>query len=401
MKLLNFIFFLIIISSCSSEEEIIPEPVDEIVTDSIKFPIKEVTLSKLASYTSAQMRFTAQLSGYQEVVNRVQYGVDVYKMTYNTTYNKSPITASGLYILPINTDSTSLPLITVNHGTTFKKNDAPSVYSGLSEVEFFAAAGYATIVPDYLGFGESSQLHHPYYHRESSSIPIVDMIYAGIQAFDSSDFTWNKKLYITGYSQGGYVTMATSKYIAEHDSLGLTPTAVAAGAGGYNLDSVMDILLNKTEYNSPNYIGYVIQSYNNTYSWGSSYNRWFQAPFDSKIIRLYSGELGSSEINSELTNIPKNLLTVNAFDTLIKRIPSNLYTALLENSVHDWTPSFPLRLYHGTKDEQVPIEDSRATYNTIKTKTSKEFKIVEIEGGTHSSAFIPMLEDVIPWFETF
>src|SRR5690606_25925463 len=105
--------------------------------------------------------------------------------------------------------------------------------------ELFASAGYATFIPDYLGYGASTQILHPYYNERYSAMAVIDMIKAGKIFCKNEDIPVSDKLFLAGYSEGGYVTLAAQKEIESNPAHNLKITAVAAGAGGYDLTAML------------------------------------------------------------------------------------------------------------------------------------------------------------------
>src|SRR5687768_1537265 len=100
--------------------------------------------------------------GQNDLLEKIKYDVSTYKLVYKTTYNGQPIEASGLIYIPKGLQGKA-PLLSLQHGTTFKKNDAPSVTGEFYGVELFASSGYISFMPDFIGYGASSQIFHPYY----------------------------------------------------------------------------------------------------------------------------------------------------------------------------------------------------------------------------------------------
>src|SRR5687767_15342885 len=87
----------------------------------------------------------------------VENDIDLYKIRYKTLdVNMNLDTASGLLVLPKVADSTQLPIVVYDHGTTSGPNDVPSLLKGGYEIAMaYAGFGFATIAPDYLGLGEA------------------------------------------------------------------------------------------------------------------------------------------------------------------------------------------------------------------------------------------------------
>ena len=78
----------------------------------------------------------------------------------------------------------------------------------------FAAQGYVVIAPNYAGYDTSSLTYHAYLNADQQSKDMIDALVAARNALPiaaTPSTTDNGKLFITGYSQGGYVAMATHR----------------------------------------------------------------------------------------------------------------------------------------------------------------------------------------------
>ena len=138
-----------------------------------------------------------------------------------------PITASALLILPTGTNG-PLPLVSVQHGTLELKSDAPSQSRGIFDYVWgtaFASYGYAVVVPDYLGLG-SSPGYQAYLHARSEATCVVDALRAGKALCASNNVTLNGQLFLTGYSQGGHVTMAAHRELETFHTNEFAVTAI-------------------------------------------------------------------------------------------------------------------------------------------------------------------------------
>src|SRR5690606_3789760 len=166
--------------------------------------------------------------------------------------------------------------ISLQHGTTFRKEDAPSVSEQFTGLEYFAAVGYIAIMPDYIGFGASSDIFHPYYDKKHAASAVIDMIHSVKEFLNEKNILYTEQLFLAGYSEGGYVTLAAAKEIEENPNHGLTITAVAAGAGGYDLLNMLESITSHSYYSYPAYLAYVLMSYNNTYQWNKPMSYFFQ-----------------------------------------------------------------------------------------------------------------------------
>jgi dipeptidyl aminopeptidase/acylaminoacyl peptidase len=352
---------------------------------------KEIPLQLLQSFTAGL--------GNRTLTEKVKYGVKTYTLVYETSFRGKTIKASGLILVPDNLKK-SAPLLSIQHGTTFVKDDAPSVSGGYSGMELFASAGYITLMPDFIGYGESSEIFHPYYDVASSADGVIDMIKSAKTFLIKEKIPFNDKLFLAGYSEGGYVTLAAAKEIDTNQSHGLTVTAVAAGAGGYDLVEMLRGVTTDTYYSYPSYLAFVLMSYNNTYDWKKPLTYFFNDRYAKVLAQYMTGEHDGWFINSKLTTNVKSLFNETFYSNLKK--PSGeteLKQRLSTNSVSGWKTNIPIRLYHGTKDEIIPYQNSEVTLKNFIEAGSKDVTLKLIPGGTHGSSYGPMLQYFVPWFE--
>ena len=224
---------------------------------------------------------------------------------------------------------------------------------------------------------------------------VVDMLKAAKKLSANKNIGFNNKLFLMGHSEGGYVTMATHRYIEKNGLDGFRLIASFPASGGYYVKKMQEKFFSLTQYERPFFIAYVYLAYRNTYNWTNSLSDLFQEPYASKLISLFDGMKIGTDIDKELTTNVPNLITADAlknFDTDTKY--KNLKDALVTNSLIDWTPTIPLHMYHGDADITVFYENSVDTYNLFVSKGAKNVTFTTIPKGTHSSSFFPYITDV-------
>jgi pimeloyl-ACP methyl ester carboxylesterase len=339
--------------------------------------------------------------GQSELAQLLQYDVETYTIVYNTVYKGEPVEASGLIMVPKEMVEAA-PLVSLQHGTIFRKDEAPSVRGGFQGVEFFASAGYVTLMPDYLGYGSSSHIFHPYYDSEHSAATVIDLIKAAKEFLAKEEVAFNEELFLAGYSEGGYVTLAAAKEIETDPIHGLSVTAIAAGAGGYDLTEMLTSITSSDYYAYPGYLAFVLKSYHHTYGWKMPLSHFFREKYADAILKFVDGEHGGGYINSQLTTHVPSLFNPSFLENLAKTDgETELKNALILNSTAGWKTDTPVRLYHGTRDEIIPFQNSEKTLANFKAAGSDGVTLTAIPNGTHGSSFEPMLRDFIPWFLSF
>jgi len=345
----------------------------------------------------------ASFFGLEEYADQIVYDITLYKISYHSTYRDEAVLASGLIAVPTGKEGI-FPLLSAHHGTIFSNADAPSNFnipSNVSGFELLASLGYITLIPDYLGYGASQNLLHPYYDFEHTAGAIIDFIQAAKEFLPEIDVEENGQLFLFGYSEGGYTTVAALRAIEENPALDLKVTAAAAGAGGYDIVNMVEQISSWKTYTYPAYLALVISAYNTTNQWNRPLTDFFQEPYASRLENLLDGSQGGSAINAQLNDTLEELFNPVFLTGLKEGSETTVIEAFRVNSVHNWNPRTPLRLYHEQDDEIIPITNSASTFAQMQDNGSSQVAYFPFdEADSHSTGFQPMLEHVISWFES-
>lgn len=362
-----------------------------------------VSATPVASFTKEVLQGFAIKTGFGVFASFAKYDVDFYKVIYKTTFKGKQIQASGLLAIPKNMP-VAPSLLSAQHGTIFRYADAPSNFPlTFSGFELFASAGFVAVIPDFIGYGVSQNITHPYYDQQSSGLAVTDMIKA-VQYFlqtKSIPTPISNRLFLVGYSEGGYVTMAAQKEIETTPAHHLSVTAAAEGAGGYDLNVILSKLADTSYYAAPSFLALLIKGYNDTYNWNRPYSDFFQEPYASLLPALLNGTKSREEIDAVLPKNPAALFNPSFYAGL-KDPTKELYLKLLlaGNSFLTWAPRSPTRLYHGTADEAVFFQSSVTTYARFKAFGAPDVKFFPIPDGTHATSVAPMMLDALPWIQS-
>lgn len=267
-------------------------------------------------------------------------------------------------------------------------------------MEYFASAGYIAMMPDFIGYGESAHIFHPYYDKAHAASAVIDMIKSTKEFLAKENIVYNEDLFLAGYSEGGYVTLAAAEEIENNPEHQLTIKA-AAGAGGYDITEMLKSITTSSYYSHPSYLAFVLMSYNNTYDWNRPLSYFFQDKYAEALENSMNGNYDGSYINSKLTTHVPSLLAPGFYTSLKSEAgEKQLKDALASNSIYGWDTKIPTRLYHGTQDEVIPYQNSEATLKSFQAAGSTNVALIPIPSGTHGSSFFPMLQEFIPWFES-
>jgi len=392
-KTIALIVGIILVISCSDS------PTDPNKSTGERGEVKQVEL--IDEYSAENIR---QFFGQIDPDSPLEFtsDVSVYRVVYYSidTHGNST-TVSGALMVPESVDSA--PLFSLQHGTVFKRTSVASQGVLMASEGFlgvaFASAEYVTILPDYLGYGVSETLH-PYVHSEGNANVVVDMIQATKSWCAVNDIPLNDQLFLGGYSEGGYVTMATQKIIESEYAAELPLTAVAPAAGPFDLVGFIDRVIGELNYPEPAMASFLLTAYNDIYGW-NLLDDIFQSPYAGRMADLFDGSRTGEEISNLLPESVDSLLTQQFVRDLKKGELPAVRNAFQENTLLDWTPQAPIHLYHGTNDQLVDVQNSLNAYEQLSGAGAASIQITTYEGKDHSSAAEPAFNDMAAWFESF
>ena len=405
IKFYSYYFLMILFAglflhSCDQTDEPEDKVYDNFISNELKFEITtQEAIAKLTTF-AAIMPETSLLGAV------VKSNIEVHKITYKTTFKEANIQASGLVCLP--KTAGNYPVLCFQNGTNTLHSEAPTENPKsdlLSILESVASMGFIVVIPDYIGFGASSKLTHPYLHAESTTKSILDMLRA-VNQFGTEDDVLakpTKDLFIFGYSQGGWATMQLQKSIEKDYSTEFNLIASSCAAGPYSIEYMNKFITEKEDYPMPYFLTYLLNSYTAIGLVNNPLSDFIQAPYAAKIPGLFDGKHSGGEINAQLTTQMSTLLTPEyrtgfATDTKFAGVRS----AFVANSIEPWLISTPTRLYHGANDEFIPPALSQKMLLDFKAKGVSDTKIesIVIPGVDHSLGVIPVGFQTILWFLT-
>ena len=322
--------------------------------------------------------------------NTTVYGYKAYKIPYTTTDEEGThVAVSGLLVIPVGLPKElvavkGLSMVSDDHGTIFSNAEAPVVIAGVnnapdgSSIILTSLFGFATLQPDYIGFGDSNKHYHPFVLKKSLANATVDFIIAAKKFALNNGIHLNEQLFLTGYSEGGYAAMATLQKIEQEGSLQVTLAAPMAGP--YAFEALAMSVLSEPTLSVPSFMANVGYAYALTYN--EDIESVVNEPYATSLESLLDGSKTRVDIDSALTTIttgPEGLFNpifVNQFFTN----PDYWFKkAAQENNVHNWVPQTAVRLVHCQGDNVIPYAISELTEETMKKMGAQNVALVPVE----------------------
>ena len=331
----------------------------------------------------------------------LNYSVETISIRYYTIDKSgNKVIVSGALLVPQGTNN--LPLVSIQHGTQTKDDLVASV-SPVNSTEgmvglIMASIGYMVVVPDYLGLGVSNVMH-PYVHAESLIPCIIDLMRAGKIYSSENQITLDGRIFLTGYSEGGYASLVTQKEIEENHTSEFNLTAVAPLSGPYDLQGMTETIFQSGSYGTPAYIAFFLTAYNDIYRW-NRLDDFFNAPYASMMPGLFDGSKTWGEIVNQLPATFSALVNSTFLSDYVNGNEQNLRTAVQENTFLNWVPQTRIHFFHCDADEVVPLQNALTAVNRFTSNGATNIQLTTIPGGTHETSGPYVIVGAIQWFES-
>jgi hypothetical protein len=234
--------------------------------------------------------------------------VDVYHFEYETVGGAGEATtASAALMVPGGLDPACLgarPVVLYAHGTTTDKSYDIADLSGASNTEgvllaaVFAAFGYIVVAPNYAGYDTSTLPYHPYLVAKQQSEDMMNALTAARSGFGEVGAIGGSQLFVTGYSQGGYVALATVRAM---QTAGMAVTAAGPMSGPYALSAFGDaIFMGEVDGGATINFTLIVDAYQHAY--GNVYTNpsdVFSAPYAANIASLLPTDTTRSDLYAQ------------------------------------------------------------------------------------------------------
>lgn len=247
----------ILLSGCGDDEYRVSTDAPIKISDATLLDEPVVT----QTFTAEQLKAAVAAADLSDMVAQEPVcGITVEYINHTTTGLKGEATnATAAVILPNGEDSRcqgQRPITLYAHGTTPAKDynlaalndpENPAYFTALYVAASYVGQGDILIAPNYPGYDKSELDYAPYVTYQQGR-QMLDGLQAGKLAIEKTtqsqpagkSVSFSDKLFVTGYSQGGYVAMATAKAL---DDLGQPATAVSPGSGPYAVTAFADSIM--------------------------------------------------------------------------------------------------------------------------------------------------------------
>jgi predicted esterase len=289
----------------------------------------------------------------------------------------------------------------------------------------YAGQGFIVVAPNYTGYNSSSLPYHPYLNAEAQASDMIDAMRAARASFAGIGVSAAARLFVTGYSQGGYVALATQRAMQTEFPSEFSVTATSGMSGPYALLQTSDNVFNGNPTDGVTlFLPLLINSaqHSSTPAYTAATDV-YEAPYATGIENLLPGTLSTGDLVAQ-NRLPATVLfaansqpqgagaaaffgngnlikssyrsayladyaaqpcDVNAASPLACSPQNGLRKYVLNNDLRSFVPQAPLLLCGGQNDPTVPFYNTSAaaSYFTAHGKTGMTVLDLESEQGTN------------------
>jgi hypothetical protein len=362
-----------------------------------------ISVAPVASFSATRLAAALNSIGLGSWGALVHYGVDGYRVLYRTiSVNGSPVTASGLVVLPQRAART-LRAVEFGHGTEVPRLDAPSVNpqsDGRLAGLVAASAGFAAVAPDYLGLGAGPG-HHPFLHAASEASASLDLLRASLTIAARHGGRLDPQVFVTGFSQDGQAAMALGQVLQQGADPRLRLGALAPVSGTYDIAhaELPAIFAGQIAPKSATfYLPYVLLAWNRIYHLYQRPAQAFRPPYDHTMPVLFDGYHTDAQITAGLAPNLGALLTPR-FLRLLHHPAGGLLRGLrINDATCGWHPHVPVRLYAARGDRDSVIANAWHCQAALRAHGA-HVPVIDVGPVDHDHSLVLALPKLLAWFQ--
>lgn len=331
------------------------------------------------------------------------YNLRFYKLTYRTECAGKDINSNALLVIPSGAEKACLAeylhaTISPLDANKTKNGSVPSLYTGSAdhwqETRWFgislAMNGFCVLLPDYIGYGSTSNMEHPYVYYPELSKANIDAAFAAKEFFRQQQIPYDGRIFLAGWSQGAGASLAAHKYIEESYYNDFKVVASSSYAGPYNFTRLMkDVFLHAdSAYHAMMLYTWAAYTVNKFADINRPNDQIFSFPVYDQISSL-----------AVPSNTPNKVFNKNFINNVLNDYDAEFISTTDANSFHTgWIPKGKVFLFHGDKDETVPFFNSEDAYDNF-SKAGVEVYLKIMNGYGHSDGLEYFLNGTISEFK--
>ncbi|AWM05600.1 alpha/beta hydrolase family protein [Bradyrhizobium symbiodeficiens] len=345
---------------------------------------------------------TPAFAGITTAYSPARNAVRLYRVTYPSVVperGNKPTVASGLLAIPEDS-GTSFPMVSYQHGTVYGKQEVPSFPQQSPETQLmiaqFAGQGYVVVGADYFGLGTSSE-PEGYMVKASHQQATYDMLIASRAVLDHLKLT-TTKLFLAGWSQGGFVTMAMLEKLEQS---GTKVDAAATASAPVDAFVALNGFLSFPRKNDASWVNslFILTafSFENYYGVPGLARSLIADAYYDVSRKAYTREpFNPADVPTDL----HKLIRADYFDPQF--FAASAYGRLVaQTQAYRWIVKSPVRNYYGETDEAISVGLGQLamTYQRAIGSGNMAVEAVSTGSTSHRGTFATAVPKWKSWFD--
>lgn len=328
--------------------------------------------------------------------------VKLYRVTYSSVVperGNKPIAATGLVAVP-DIAGTSFPMVSYQHGTVYWKTQVPSFPDQSPETQLmlaqFAGQGYIVIGADYFGMGSSKE-PEGYMVKASHQQASYDMLLASRAVLEHLKLS-SSKLFVSGWSQGGFVAMA---FLEKLESAGVKVDAAATASAPVDVSVALNGFLSFPRKNDADWVNslFILSSF--------AFENYYGVPglARSLIADAYYDVARKAYLREpfNVADVPTDLhklIKPEYFNAQF--FADSAYGKLVaQTQAYRWVIKSPVRNYFGEADEAIAVGLGQLamTYQRAMGNGNPQVEAVSTGQTSHRGTYATAVPQWKIWFD--
>lgn len=347
-------------------------------------------------------RDTPAFAGITVAYTPARNAVRLYRITYPSVIpemGNKPTLASGLLAVP-DTGGKSFPMVSYQHGTVYGHNEVPSFPEESPETQLmiaqFAGQGYLVIGADYFGLGISTE-PEGYMVKGSHQQATYDLLLASRAVLTKLSLS-SQNLFLAGWSQGGFVTMA---FVEKLEAAGVKVDGAATASAPLDVYALMQGFLVFPRKSDAVWLNSIMIlssfAYENYYGVPGLARSLLTDEYYDIAKKAYDREpFNPSDITTDL----RKLIRPEYFDP--QYFANSAYgKQILSAHAYRWVVKSPVRNYYGETDEAITPGVGRVamTYAQSMGSGNENVKAISTGPTSHRGTFATAVPQWKTWFD--
>lgn len=344
---------------------------------------------------------TPAFAGIPVTYTPARTAVRLYRVTYPSVIperGNKPTVASGLVAVPDETNASGFPLVSYQHGTVYGKQQVPSFPEQSPETQLmiaqFAGQGYVLIGADYFGLGLSEE-PEGYMVKASHQQATADMLTAA-RAVLADLKVPTTDLYLSGWSQGGFVTLAMLEKL---EASGVPVKAAVTASAPADVFVALSGFLDFPRKNDATWVPtlFILSAF--------SFENYYGVPGLARSLladEIYDlAQRAYERLPFDASAVPTDLHKVVKPAYYDPRFfAASAYGRLVaETQAYRWVVKTPVRTFYGEADEAIRTELGQLPMTYQKSLGNDRVEAVSTGPTSHRGTFATAVPQWKAWFD--